>query len=111
MVERKRARWRHRIIRSLAFAAIAFIAQGCDQPEEDQLTLLGDGGCRTADGGEGEFTPFKVASWDECAAQCSGENGTCTALEYNANNGDCEVHQQPITSVAAVDGVQCHVAK
>jgi len=92
-----------------AVVGIALMVQGCWGEEQDQLTFLGDGGCRTADGGEGEPTYFSGMSLDECKTQCFGENGPCAAVEFNANNGNCEVHFQRITKFEAVEGVACYV--
>ena len=36
-----------------AIVGVALAAQGCRDDGQDRLTLLGEGGCRTADGGEG----------------------------------------------------------
>ena len=40
----------------LVIVGIALTVQGCWEKDEDRLTLLGDGGCRTADGGDGSPT-------------------------------------------------------
>lgn len=90
-----------------AIIGIALMMQGCR--DENQLKLLGEGGCRTADGGEGEPTYLSGMSLEECKTQCVGENGPCAAVEFNANNGNCEVHLQPITKFEAVEGVACYV--
>jgi hypothetical protein len=91
-----------------AIVGVAVMMQGCW--EEDQLTLLGDGGCRTADGGEGEPIYLSGMSLDECKAQCFDGNGPCAAVEFNATSGNCEVHSAPITKFEAVEGVACYVA-
>ena len=94
-----------------AIAGIALAGQGCWENEQDQLTLLGGGGCRTADGTEGEYTVIRETSEDWCKARCFGANGPCTAVEFNTNNGQCEVHTQPITRYEKVEGVTCLVAR
>jgi PAN domain len=94
-----------------AIAGIAVALQGCWENDEDQLTLLGDGGCRTADGREGEHTVVSQASHDACKAQCFVANEPCTAVEFNSNNGNCEVHSEQITKYEKVEGVACYVMK
>ena len=94
-----------------AIVGIGLAVQGCWENGQDQLTLLGDGGCRTADGKEGQHTFVKEASLDACKARCFGANGPCTAIEFNTNNSHCEVHSEPITSFEKVEGVTCHVVK
>jgi PAN domain len=79
--------------------------------DEDQLTLLGDGGCPTADGREGEHTAVSQASDDACKAQCFVANEPCRAVGFNSNNGNCEIHSEPITKYEKVDGVACYVMK
>ena len=37
-----------------AIVGVALMVQGCLENDEYPLTLLGDGGCRTADGDEGK---------------------------------------------------------
>jgi hypothetical protein len=93
----------------LAILGVALTVQGC-WDEQDQLELLGDGGCRTADGGEGGPTHFSEMSLDECKAQCFDGDAPCAAVEFNANNSKCEVHFEPITKFEAVEGVACYVA-
>ena len=94
----------------LAVGAIVLALQGCWGDEQDQLTLLGDGGCRTADGGDGEPQYVSGLSLDACKARCGdGGDTACTAIEYNTGNGICEVHSKPITIFNAVDGVACYV--
>jgi hypothetical protein len=95
----------------LAIVSIALATQGCWEDEQDQLTLLGDGGCRIADGGTGDPTYSPEMSLEECKAQCLAANGQCTAVEFNANNGMCEVHSEPIAKFERVDGVACYVMK
>ena len=107
----KRQKARHLVL-GWALAGIALVAAGCGEGDQgDGLTLLGEGGCRTADGGEGDPTSVTVASWEECAAQCSNGSGTCKALEYNSNSGLCEVHSEPITQFEPVAGVMCYVVE
>lgn len=95
----------------ITVVGIALVAQGCWEEQPAGLTFLGDGGCRMADGGEGEPTTIAVASSDECQAQCFGGETPCAAVEYNANNSHCEIHSQPITRFEKVEGVACYVMK
>jgi hypothetical protein len=86
--------------------------QGCGEKEEkdkDQLTLLGEGGCRTADGGQGQSTSFSEKSEDACKAKCFANGKPCAAVEFNSNEGMCEIHSQPIAKFEAVQGVFCYV--
>jgi hypothetical protein len=92
----------------LAIVGVALMMQGCWDEQEDRLTLLGEGGCRAADGGEGEPAYTQATSAEECEAQCFVGETPCTAVEYNANNGTCEVHHQPITKFEKVEGVVCY---
>ena len=92
-------------------AGIALVAAACGEGDQGGLTLLGEGGCRVADGGEGEPASRTAASWEECAARCSNGGGACTALEYNSNTGLCEVHSEPITTFEPVAGVMCYVVE
>jgi PAN domain len=94
----------------ITVVGIALAAQGCwdDKPE---LTLLGEGGCRAADGSEGEARVVGASSPDECQAQCFVGQESCVAVEYNANNNMCEIHSVPITHVEKVEGVTCYVVK
>ena len=87
-------------------AGIALIAQGCW--EDEQATLLGEGGCRTADGGEGSPIHLAGLSSDECQARCFEENGKCTAVEYNTHNSQCEIHSDTIVKYEGVEGVFCY---
>jgi hypothetical protein len=95
----------------LAVVGIALAVQGCWGEDEQRLTLLGDGGCRTAEGGEGNQVPVSVASVDECKAKCFNENGSCAAVEYNASSDACEIHSAPITTYEQVDGVECYALR
>jgi len=100
----------------LVIAGVAPLVQVCaqaeaqheSQDEEDQLTLLGEGGCRTADGGQGAYTRISSVSFDQCKTECFGLNGKCIALEYNSNINGCEIHSEPITSFEEVAGVSCY---
>jgi len=94
-----------------AIVGIALAVQGCWENEEDQLTLLGTGGCRTADGGAGNPASYPGLSYDECKAKCFDGSSPCVAIEFNANNGLCEVHAEPITKFEGVQGVTCHVVR
>jgi hypothetical protein len=95
----------------LAIAGIALALQGCWENEEPQLTLLGNGGCRTADGTEEKYNVMTEVSLDACKERCFGENGSCTAVEFNTANSHCEVHSAPITRFERVEGVTCHVLR
>jgi len=99
-----------RIGRWLAIVGLALAVQGC-WDEQESLTLLGEGGCRTADGGHGDSSTVQVASAEDCEAQCSGGEVSCTAVEYNSNNGLCEVHRAPITRFEHVEGVACYAMR
>jgi PAN domain len=81
--------------------------QGCW--DNDQYTLLGEGGCRLADGREGGPVHLSGLSSEQCQAKCSAEDGKCTAVEYNTNNGQCEIHSGPIVKFEEFDGVFCYV--
>jgi PAN domain len=95
----------------LAVVGVALVVQGCGEDEQDRLTLLGRGGCRTADGSEGQYETLFGVSLDACKAQCFGENGPCTAVEYNSNNSSCEIHSEPITTFKEVENVECYVPR
>jgi PAN domain len=94
-----------------AIVGFALAAQGCRDDAQDRLTLLGEGGCRTADGGEGTPSPIQVASAEACEAQCFAGQAACAAVEYNANNGICEVHREPIARFEHVEGVACYAMR
>ena len=49
-----------------AIVAIALTAQGCWDEQPHELTFLGEGGCRTADGGEGELVTVAASSSAAC---------------------------------------------
>jgi hypothetical protein len=89
-------------------AGVASLAQGCAQGEQDQLTLLGEGGCRTANGAQGAHTTIAAVSLDQCKEKCLDLDGMCTALEYNSDNNNCEIHSESITSFAQSAGVSCY---
>lgn len=84
------------------------LVQGCSQEEPGQLTLLGEGGCRTADGGQGIHTMLSAVSVEQCEEKCLAMDGRCMAFEYNSNNNDCEIHFESITSFEEVAGVSCY---
>jgi PAN domain len=94
-----------------AITGIALALQGCWEDDGRQLTLLGGGGCRTADGGEGVPATISVASVDECRSRCLGENGSCVAAEFNGNTNSCEIHSMPITTYEKVEGVACYAIR
>ena len=93
-----------------AIVGVALTAQGCRDDGQDRLTL-GEGGCRTAAGGEGTPSPIQMASAQACEAQCFAEETPCAAVEYNANNGICEVHREPIAKFEHVEGVACYAMR
>jgi hypothetical protein len=95
----------------LVIVGMALTVQGCWEKDEDQLTLLGDGGCRTADGGDGSPTYIAGVSLEGCKQRCFANGEPCAAIEFNANNGMCEVHSQDMTRVEPVSGVACYVLK
>jgi PAN domain len=99
------------VVVGIALIGMALSVQGCWDSEEDRFTLLGEGVCRTTDGGQGAFTTVAAASLEECQAQCLDDNGSCRAIEYITNNGNCELHSAPITKYANADGVGCYVTK
>ena len=90
----------------VVIAGFALTAQGCW--EDEQVTSLGEGGCRIADGGGGVPVHFSGLSSDECKAKCFNGSGKCTAVEYNTNNGQCEIHSEPIVKYEEVEGVFCY---
>jgi hypothetical protein len=90
---------------------IALTVQGCWEKDEDQLTLLGDGGCRMADGNAGSPIYISGMSLEGCKQNCFGKDKTCTAIEFNSNNNMCEVHSDSIVQVEPVAGVACYVLK
>jgi PAN domain len=90
-------------------AGVAPLVQGWSKGEQDQLALLGEGGCRLADGGEGNPVHLAGLSSERCQAECISQNGKCSAVEYNTNNGQCEVHSEPIVKFEAVEGVFCYL--
>ena len=95
----------------LVIVGVALMVQGCLENDEDPLTLLGDGGCRTADGDEGSPTYLSAPSLDGCKQQCLENGKPCTAIEFNSNKSMCEVHATAITRVEPVEGVACYVLK
>ena len=94
-----------------AIIGVALGAQGFWGDGQDRLTVLGEGGCRTADVGEGNPSYLQVASAKECEAQCFVGEAPCAAFEYSANNGMCEVHREPIASFEHVEGVTCYAMR
>jgi hypothetical protein len=95
----------------IAVTGIALVVQGCWDEQPQQLALLGDGGCRMANGSEGKPATMGAKSADECQAQCFTGETPCVAVEYNANNSRCEVHREPIAKFEKVDGVACYVMR
>ena len=95
----------------LVIVGIALTAQGCWEKDQEQLTLLGDGGCRTEDGGDGGPDYISGISLEECKQHCFKNGGPCSAVEFNSGNGMCEVHSKAITRVEPAEGVACYVLK
>jgi hypothetical protein len=90
-------------------AGVAPLVQAWSQDEQDQFTLLGEGGCRLADGGEGNPVHLAGLSYEQCQAECTSENGECSAVEYNTNNAQCELHSGTIVKFEEIEGVFCHL--
>ena len=88
---------------------VVLMAQGCGD-DDDRLVLLGEGGCRTADGGSGAHETFKL-SFDECKARCLDQGAKCTAIEYSPDTRSCEIHSDGITKFEKAEGVACYVAR
>jgi PAN domain len=96
----------------IMMVGVALVTQGCWEEEPGGLALLGDGGCRMANGSEGTPTTIGVQSSDECQAKCLTDGAApCVAVEYNANSSSCEVHREPITKFEKIEGVACYVMK
>jgi hypothetical protein len=93
---------------SLVIAGVALSVQGCWEDEQQNLTLVGEGGCRLADGSGGHPIYIAGLSLDQCEANCFNGDGKCTAVEYNSNNNQCEVHSEPIANYQKVAGVFCY---
>jgi hypothetical protein len=93
----------------VVIAGVGLLGQGCWEDAQDRVTLLGEGGCRIADGGEGDPIHLSGLSSDQCQARCFDENGKCTAVEYNVNNGQCEIHSDPVVKYEGVEGVFCYL--
>ena len=96
-----------RYITGFVLIAAVLMIQGCW--DNDQFTLLGEGGCRTTDGGDGSPLYFAGLSSEQCQARCSAENGGCTAFEYNTHKSQCEIHGKQIVEFEGVDGVFCYL--
>jgi hypothetical protein len=90
-------------------AGIALLTQGCWDDEDEQLTLLGEGGCRITDGGAGDPVHHSGLSSEQCQDECFFQNGKCTAVEYNTNNSQCEIHHEHVVKFEGVKGVFCYV--
>lgn len=91
----------------LATLGITLMVQGCW--DNEQFTLLGDGGCRTADDRHGTHTTVSKIAFNECQARCFNGSGPCTAIEYTSQGGVCEIHSEPITKYEKAEGVACYV--
>lgn len=90
----------------LMITGFALVVQGCW--EDEQMTLVGEGGCRMADGGHGKYLTVSAESLDQCEARCLATNGECAGFEYNSNNNACEIHYEPIATFENVAGVFCY---
>ena len=95
----------------LGIGCLALAVQGCWDDGQESLTLLGEGGCRAADGGRGDPQTVQAASAEECEALCFAGETSCAAVEYNANNGACEIHREPIAKFEHVEGVTCYAMR
>jgi hypothetical protein len=100
-----------RMVLWFAIVVFALAAQGCWDDGDEHLTLLGEGGCRTADGGEGDPSTVEATSVEDCQTECFAGVTRCAAVEYNANDGMCEVHHKPIASFEHVEGVTCYAMR
>jgi hypothetical protein len=90
-------------------AGVAPLVPGWSKVEQDQLRMLGEGGCRLANGGEGKPAYLAGLSSEQCQAKCISQDGKCSAVEYNTTNGQCEVHSDPIAKFEKVQGVFCYL--
>ena len=95
----------------LVIVGIALTVQGCWENDDDQLTLLGAGGCRTADGDDGDPAYISGMSLEGCKQRCSESGKSCSALEFNSGKGMCGIHLKAITRVEPAGGVECYVLK
>merc|ERR1712187_218018 len=88
------------------YAAPSF-ASDIDTVLEDQFIKIGDGGCRTADGGKGTKTVERVDNLQECFEACLANLGgeRCVAVEFFDNT--CELHTEEITDVGPNKGKVC----
>jgi len=100
-----------RLARWSMILGVAIAVQACGDAAPKGLKLVGAGGCRNADGSEGRPTTVKVASLEECTSQCREAGKSCTAIEYNANNGSCELHSEPISKFEQAAGVSCYAVE
>merc|ERR1719235_1795561 len=58
----------------------SMLVRTADMVEEAGFTLVGNGYCRTADGGKGTFTTPTASSSSDCKTKCE-ESSTCVAVE------------------------------
>jgi len=72
--------------------------------------LIGNGACRTASGGRGDYDKPQVATDADCAQACSA-NPDCVAYEWADSSRSCERHTTTITDVKAESGVLCYVRR
>jgi hypothetical protein len=70
------------------------------------FTLLGDGACRTADGGGGQYTKAQSSSLSDCKSKCE-ESTVCVAVEWIKSGKHCELHTASITHAAINGKAQC----
>lgn len=71
------------------------------------FTLVGNGACRTADGGSGDFQLASVQSPEQCHNMCL-ESSWCVAYETsNTDYQRCELHREAVARVANEGCCQC----
>src|SRR5690606_22960076 len=90
----------------LMITGFALVVQGCW--EDEQMTFVGEGGCRFPEGSKGKYRTVSAESLDQCEARCLATNGECAGFEYNSNNNACEIHYEPIATFENVAGVFCY---
>ncbi len=62
-------------------------------------TKLGNGGCRTPRGTQGNYIPVEDVSFEQCRAYCDEapkHNKRCWGFEYNPRSHSCELHTKEI---------------
>jgi hypothetical protein len=87
-------------------------AGATDVPDATQMIYdfkkLGNGGCRTADGGHGIFLPVKNVSLGRCKEHCIEGGPKCKGLEYNRSTMVCELHLDTPQWVAPGSNAECY---